>query len=453
MTGRLVDRAATAVERLESRLTRRRFLTRTAVVGSALVAAPTDLLLRPRSAYAAVCGCGGRTCDCGSLCCDGYTEFCCAIHGLNACPRNAVAGGWWKADGSGFCGGSARYYLDCHRRCGTCSCGGSGICSGACSNTGCGCANGRCDHRKAGCTHFRYGNCGNHIRCLGPIVCRVVTCTPPWQTDSTCSTASRTDNFTRSHNRPCLQHSGVYPVTGDWNGDGTTGIGIYSNDSALWQLRQRPSGGAPDITFEFGHEPGDLPVVGDWDGDGSDSVAIYRPSEGGHWYVKNRFVQGPSAIELDFGQKPGDIPVAGDWDGDGRDGPGIYRPSEDGRWYLKNRFAEGRSAIVFQFGRQPGDVPVVGDWDGDGRDGVGIYRPSEGGRWYLKNDLVEGRAPIVFEFGRERGDIPVVGDWDGDGRDGVGFYRPSEGTWYLKNVLANGRAQLEVRYGPVWNVG
>ena len=26
-------------------------------------------------------------------------------------------------------------------------------------------------------TSFRYGNCSNHISCVGPIMCRVVTCT------------------------------------------------------------------------------------------------------------------------------------------------------------------------------------------------------------------------------------------------------------------------------------
>jgi len=36
-------------------------------------------------------------------------------------------------------------------------------------------------------------------------VCRVVTCTPPWQLDGSCGTTARTDNATRYHNRPCLE--------------------------------------------------------------------------------------------------------------------------------------------------------------------------------------------------------------------------------------------------------
>lgn len=197
----VADRAARFLAR---RIDRRGLLTRSAVVGSALAVAPSDFVFRPRSAYAAICQCSGSTCDCGSACCDGYTEFCCTISGLNRCPSGTVLGGWWKVDGSSFCGDGPRYYMDCNAQCGGCGCGSNGICSGSCSGTRCGCANGDCRNRKAGCVGFRYGQCNQGIACLGPIVCRVITCTPPWQLDATCTTAVRTDNNTRYHDAPCL---------------------------------------------------------------------------------------------------------------------------------------------------------------------------------------------------------------------------------------------------------
>ena len=81
----------------------------------------------PGSAYAAVCSCSGSSCDCGSRCCDGYTEFCCTLNGDNRCPPGSIMAGWWKADGSGFCGPNApRYYMDCNASCGGCGCGRSG---------------------------------------------------------------------------------------------------------------------------------------------------------------------------------------------------------------------------------------------------------------------------------------------------------------------------------------
>lgn len=195
----LVERSAAF---LGNRTSRRGFLARTAVASSALAVAGKRYVLEPKSAYAAICGCNGRSCDCGSLCCDGYTEFCCAIYGENACPPGSVLAGWWKADGSSFCGGAARYYMDCNKACGGCGCGGSGICSGSCTGTPCQCRS--CGHRKDGCTHFRYGNCNNQVACVGPILCRIVTCTPPWQLDPSCTTSVRTDNATRNHHRECL---------------------------------------------------------------------------------------------------------------------------------------------------------------------------------------------------------------------------------------------------------
>ena len=205
MSPTIVDRAARFLER---RTDRRGFLRRGALAGSAMTVAPASFVLRPTTAYAAICSCSGQNCDCGATCCDGYTEFCCTTTGVNGCPPGTSYGGWWKADGSGYCDNGSpqpRYYLDCNAGCGGCTCGSAGICSGSCSGTPCGCAAGNCGNRKAGCTGFRYGQCNQDIQCLGPIVCRVVTCTPPWLLDPTCTTTVRTDNNTRFHNRPCLQ--------------------------------------------------------------------------------------------------------------------------------------------------------------------------------------------------------------------------------------------------------
>jgi hypothetical protein len=54
------------------------------------------------------------------------------------------------------------------------------------------------------CTHFRYGQCHQEYAQLGAIVCRVVTCTPPWNFDSTCTGVDAQDDATRFHDAPCL---------------------------------------------------------------------------------------------------------------------------------------------------------------------------------------------------------------------------------------------------------
>ena len=225
----LTERASRFVGRTTSR---RGFLAKTAVVGSAIAVAGKEFVLEPTSAYAATCGCNGRSCDCGSLCCDGYTEFCCAIYGENSCPPGTLLAGWWKVDGSNYCNGAARYYMDCNDDCGGCGCGSNGVCSGSCSGANCGCRS--CGNRKDGCTHFRYGNCNNQVACVGPIMCRVVTCTKPWEIEPTCTTSAKVDNGTRYHHRPCLEEveaglTSVTAVTGGLRIRGNAGTGATSD--------------------------------------------------------------------------------------------------------------------------------------------------------------------------------------------------------------------------------
>lgn len=201
------DRAASLVER---RTNRRGFVGRSALVGSALVVTGPSYVLRPGTAYAAICRCPrqanndmARSCGCGDLCCDGYTEFCCQLYGQNSCPPDTTLAGWWKVDNSVFCDGAARYYMDCNQTAPDCACGPRGVCRG--SNVVCQCRS--CSNRADGCTVFRYGNCNNDITCLGPIMCRVVTCSKPWEIDPGCSSVARTDNATAGHHRPCLEEA------------------------------------------------------------------------------------------------------------------------------------------------------------------------------------------------------------------------------------------------------
>jgi uncharacterized protein with LGFP repeats len=168
---------------------RRRFLARTAVVGSALAVNPVSYLLKPGTAYGAVCG------TCG----DGWTAFCCTINnGANSCPPASFVAGWWKADGSAYCSGGPRYIIDCNATCPTqCAC----RCSGA-----------ACDGRRTCCNQFRYGQCNQQISCYGPVVCRVAICITPWTYDPACSTRTLTDNATRDHGAACLSNQASTPI-------------------------------------------------------------------------------------------------------------------------------------------------------------------------------------------------------------------------------------------------
>ncbi len=201
-------RAVEAVAGWLSRKTSRRgFLVRAGVLGSALAVDPTGYLLRPGSAYASVCGPAAS-------CSSGWTVFCATINGgANSCPPGSIAAGWWKSDGASLCGGRSRYIVDCNA---TCHCstssGRPGICAPSCWSCRCTCGPaGQCDQRRVCCNEFRYGQCNEQVRQVGSVHCRVVSCTPPWRWEK-CSTSPATDNATVDHNSPMLP-SAYTPIT------------------------------------------------------------------------------------------------------------------------------------------------------------------------------------------------------------------------------------------------
>ena len=186
---------------------RRSFLVRTALFGSAVAVAPKEFALEPRTAYQSICGLAAS-------CHDGYTAFCCTINaGANFCPTGTFIAGWWKADRASFCGGKARYYVDCNGLPNTqwhCHCPSTSS----------------CDKRHVSCVQFRYGNCHTDIAIdvhKSPVVCRLVTCTPPWQFDPKCLTTSFTDQNTVTHSAPCLPGPNPTAITNKWSDLGGQG--------------------------------------------------------------------------------------------------------------------------------------------------------------------------------------------------------------------------------------
>ncbi len=251
--------------------------------------------------------------------------------------------------------------------------------------------------------------------------------------------------------------NGAAPVSGDWNGDGMTQVGVFID--GLWFLDLNGDGvwDEADLWVKLGKK-GDQPVSGDWDGDGKTDIGIYGPAwigdlkavsvEPGLPDAQNPPSMGrpknvpPDAAEaavgwrtlkrgnagkmrsdvidhvFQYGSK-GDRAISGDWNGDGIRSVGIFR---NGVWFLdvdgNGKWTDADVAV--EFGKA-GDIPVVGDWTGDGADKLGVYR---NGTFYLdtNNDHLLDATDKVFQLG-QAGDLPIVGDWSGDGVDKVGIYQ------------------------------
>jgi len=269
LSGALVERSSSF---LGAHLSRRSFINRSAFVGSAVaIGAGLDLALKPGTAYGQICFCGSSACGCGTTCCSGFTDFCCSLdQGSNFCPSNTLMGGWWKADNSTYCSGP-RYYMDCNAVC-QCTTGcddGYTFCEPGCDGVTCGCGPGGCNSYMTGCLQFRYGQCNQDVACLGRIVCRVVTCVPPWEVDPSCTTASAVDDGTAEQNAPCLTSASEPSFVAMLSGPGGKGYCVLTSLGVLHPYGDFvDAGDESDVTLN-------KPIVG----------MAATPSGGGYWLV------------------------------------------------------------------------------------------------------------------------------------------------------------------------
>ncbi len=153
--------------------------------------------------------------------------------------------------------------------------------------------------------------------------------------------------------------------------------GVFRPTNGALYLKNTNRTGFADVQINYGLG-GDYPVTGDWDGNGTATIGVYR---NGSFYLRNFNTIGFANIVFPFGAA-GDQPIAGDWNGDGVDTIGVYR-SSSGTFFLRNSNTAGPADMIFSLGI-PGDVGIAGDWTGKGFDTTGVFRPSNGAL-YLKH--------------------------------------------------------------------
>ncbi len=253
-----------------------------------------------------------------------------------------------------------------------------------------------------------------------------------------------------------LQSADV-PVSGDWDGTGSTKIGLFRPSTGAWYLDANNNGtwdgvAGGDLQYQFGggiapfgapnttgYVPGDVPIVGDWQGTGKDCIGVFR--FGYFWITDSNcsgtYETGDNAFS--FGGILGDVPVVGKWGGYSNSQAGVVRCYIDPAtnvcsgapffWVLDafpangayHSIGQGSSCGLpnpqyqaqcltpapFVFGGLPGDIYLAGDWLGNGNSYPGVYRA---GAWIEGQDGV-GSTYAVYNFGGVPGDRPLVGKW------------------------------------------
>jgi len=197
--------------------------------------------------------------------------------------------------------------------------------------------------------------------------------------------------------------------------------GIY--ECGVWTLRN--SDGTTTV-YRFGN-CNNIPVVGDWNGDGISDFGVYS-QDNNTWSIDwNKDSKADLVFSLD-GMGLTDIPLVGDWDGDGRDTPGYFSPS-DYQWHLYEGESSHLLEVISIRGGSATSVPLVGDWNRDSKDTWGVYR-SETGEINLENEYIGNLSGVDYTLPSNT--TIIVGDWFGTGRDTLAFIDRTD--WVLLPV-------------------
>ena len=236
---------------------------------------------------------------------------------------------------------------------------------------------------------------------LGDMVITYDGCAPNYYLEGTPYPLDEPNNCITPTPTPEITPTPVTMVldSGDYDGDGTSDIGIFRRSSALWAIR--------GVTRSYFGSSSDLPVCGDYDGDGTTESAIFRGSNG-LWAIGG-------ITRLYFGGG-NDIPVPGDYDRDGICDPGIFRKNS-GLWAIR-----GLTRVYFG---GPGDLEIPGYYRGDAAKRIAVFRPGNG-LWAI-------RGVTRFYFG-DHNDRPAPADYTGDGTEEICVFRRQSGLWAIRGL-------------------
>ncbi|MDJ0807965.1 MAG: FG-GAP-like repeat-containing protein [Gammaproteobacteria bacterium] len=280
---------------------------------------------------------------------------------------------------------------------------------------------------------------------------------------------------------------GVEVITGDFNADDSTDIGLvsrlkdndwetlpiaYTNEDGSFQIENRSIGsfvrwatapGVQVLTGDFNaDERTDVALLSQFTGNNWDTLPVAYTNEDGSFRIENRSIGSFAS----WATAPGVQVITGDFNADERTDVGLVSRAEDNDWntlpiaYTNEDGSfqiENRTIGSFaRWATKPGVQMFTGDFNADGRTDVGLLSRDASNAWstlpvaYSTADdsYAENRSIVSLRNGNfadwanwitNIGVQLITGDFDADGRTDVGL---------LSQWAGNGWNSLPIAYTP-----
>lgn len=240
---------------------------------------------------------------------------------------------------------------------------------------------------------------------------------------------------------PNADKDAITPLIGDFNGDCLTDIGYHDVNAGIWEIALSNNGAFTNTTCwltGFGTSRDWVPISGDFDGDAITDVGIYNntnnSTDGGKCEIA---LSTGSSFEisgqwLQFTEPSYDWqPFTGDFNIDKYTDFGIYnKDTGEARIAFSNGsgFGDFRTWVT-GFGGDKRSL-YTGDFNGDGLPDICTFKKSTG-EWCVAFNNTEGfvdSAVWIDSFAKDKD--PLVADFNNDGLTDIGYWDKDTDTWY-----------------------
>lgn len=201
-----------------------------------------------------------------------------------------------------------------------------------------------------------------------------------------------------------------WPISGDFNGDDLDTVCVVDladmsfliadeNDSDEFEVLGTKISitGIPEVEELGDGLPLQIPVAGDWNGDGTDGIGVYYIEEN-TFYLRYTPDSGPVELMIELATSAGfpepAYPLAGDFDGDGVDELGLFDHLNQIA-YLTTSLTSPTVAMSFSLS---GSSAITGDFNGDGIDTLAGFDGTTNEFTILASNT-EGATTTTEQFG------------------------------------------------------